>query len=43
MAEALFLLIRAVLTIVVIDRWVHRPAAPAISGLKPGELIGKRL
>lgn len=37
LARALFVVITAVLTIIIIDWLIHRPSEPAISGLKPDE------
>jgi hypothetical protein len=37
LATALFVVITLVLTTIIIDWLVHRPAEPAISGLKPDE------
>jgi len=37
LACALFVVITAVLTIIIVDWLLHRPAEPAISGLKPDE------
>lgn len=37
LAKALFVVITAVLTTIIIDWLIHRPTEPAISGLKPDE------